>query len=72
MMDTRTGEFEMMTADEFRRALAGPPQTDKVLVAATEEEIVRLSRAVKRSASEDEARRSRRKAQKDARRRNRA
>lgn len=71
MMDTRTGEYALLDWSEFEKKVAAPPEPHQVLVTGTIEEIETLSRAIRRTSAEDEARRARRKAQKDARRRNR-
>lgn len=68
MINTFTGEARMLTHDE----LISPPEPgpDEVLVHGTEEDIKRLSKAIK-ALDADEKRKAKRKAQRAARKANR-
>lgn len=71
-MDTTTGEYRFIDESEFRRFMAGEPTPpNQVVVHATEEQMRTMSRAVKVGNVELAKRQARRKAQKQARKRNR-
>jgi hypothetical protein len=72
MMDTTTGEFRFIDESEFRRYMSGEPAPpNQMLMHGTEEQMLQVSRAVKVGNRELANRQARRKAQRQARKRNR-
>lgn len=72
MMDTRTGEYAFLDTAALKAFVSEPdPPPQKVLVWGTEDDVEAMSQRIRLGDREIANRKARRKAQKDARRRNR-
>lgn len=71
MMDLTTGEYELLTMEKVKAFQEASPPPEKVLVWGTEDQMAQMSTRIQQGNRAAQNRKIRRKAQANARRRNR-